>query len=89
MPIKDNNSSEIAPQLPRFIRFRDLRNSGIVDNWPQLLKLIEEYGFPPGVLLSANIRAWEIDAVNRWIANRPIERKKNPARHSKHQIEAV
>jgi hypothetical protein len=45
------------------VRFRDLRAAGIVDSWQQLFRLIEDYGFPSGQLLSPNVRAWDRDAV--------------------------
>jgi hypothetical protein len=45
--------------LPHYVRFRDLRAAGIVDNWQQLFRLIEDYGFPSGQLLSPNVRAWD------------------------------
>lgn len=66
---------EGVPHLPRYVRFRDLRISGIADNWPQLLRLIEQHGFPSGRLLSPNVRAWTIDEVEAWVATRPIARK--------------
>jgi predicted DNA-binding transcriptional regulator AlpA len=72
----DRGSAEDgATRLPKFVRFHDLRAVGIVSNWPQLYNLIDEYDFPPGVLLSPNIRAWDIEEVQRWLASRPTERK--------------
>lgn len=68
--------TEDAPRLPHFARFKDLRTAGICDNWQQLNRLIEDYGFPPGQLLSPNTRAWNIDEVRQWLAARPVERKK-------------
>jgi hypothetical protein len=29
-----------------------------VRNWPTLLRLIDEEGFPPGAMLGRNTRAW-------------------------------
>jgi predicted DNA-binding transcriptional regulator AlpA len=67
--------------LPHYVRFRDLRAAGIVDSWQQLFRLIEDYGFPSGQLLSPNVRAWDRDAVRQWLASRPSERKiVNPPR---------
>jgi predicted DNA-binding transcriptional regulator AlpA len=77
-----------ATRLPTFVRFHDLRAVGIVSNWPQLYNLIDDYDFPPGVLLSPNIRAWDIAEVQRWLASRPSERKIVAPRRSK-QTEAV
>jgi hypothetical protein len=67
-----------APRLPHYARFKDLRASGICDNWQTLNRLIADYGFPPGQLLSPNTRAWDIDDVRRWLASRPTERKVVP-----------
>ena len=69
---------DIVPRLPVFIRMRHLREAGIVDSWQQLGRLIAEYGFPTGVLLSPNVRAFDKAEVERWLANRPVERKKIP-----------
>jgi predicted DNA-binding transcriptional regulator AlpA len=81
------SDDDAAGRLPKFVRFHDLRAVGIVSNWPQLYNLIDYYDFPPGVLLSPNIRAWDIEEVQRWLASRPTERK-IVARRSK-QTEAV
>jgi hypothetical protein len=69
------------PRLPQFVRFRNLREASIVDSWQQLSQLIDRYGFPPGRLLSPNIRVWDIDDVRQWLANRPTERKTIVAPH--------
>ena len=65
-----------ARRLPSYVRFRDLRNAGIVDNWEQLRNLVADYHFPPGMLLSPNTRVWDIKDVRAWLASRPSERKK-------------
>ncbi len=71
-----------APPLPRFVRYRDLHAAGIVTNWQQLNNLIDEYGFPPGQLLSPNTRVWAVHDVEAWLASRPTERKiVAPRRH--------
>ena len=41
--------------------------------------MIDELGFPPGILLSPNIRAWRLDDVLAWLDARPSERKEAPA----------
>jgi hypothetical protein len=61
--------------LPHFVRFRNLREAGIVVSWEQLSQLIDRYGFPPGRLLSPNTRVWDLDEVRKWLSNRPSERK--------------
>ena len=62
-----------APRLPSYVRFRDLRNAGIVDNWEQLRNLVADYHFPPGMLLSPNTRVWDIKDVRAWLASRPSD----------------
>jgi predicted DNA-binding transcriptional regulator AlpA len=77
-----------SPPLPQFVRFRDLRTSGICDNWQQLFRLIEDHGFPAGRLISPNCRAWTVDEVTSWIASRPTERKVvKPRRDKQRELE--
>lgn len=61
--------------LPRFVRYRDLVAAGIVANWPTLLRLIAEDGFPPGVMLGRNTRAFPLDEIEAWLRSRPTARK--------------
>jgi hypothetical protein len=69
--------------LPVYVRYADLVAAGIVANWTTLLRLIDDEGFPPGVLIGPNSRAWCVDEVERWLAERPSARKVMPpsARH--------
>ena len=57
--------------MRKLIRFFDLQKRGIVGNRMTLSRWIENEGFPPGVLLGPNTRAWEEDAVETWLASRP------------------
>jgi predicted DNA-binding transcriptional regulator AlpA len=66
--------------LPRFVRYRHLHEAGIAASWKSLYEMIDKYGFPVGVCLTPNIRAWDVDQVERWLANRPSERKPVPSR---------
>ena len=59
------------PPPLRFIRFNDLVAAGVVRNWVTLGRLIKDEGFPAGLLLGPNMRAWEVDKVEAWIAGRP------------------
>ena len=75
---KTHNDSSALPVL---VRFTDLKAAGITENWTHLTRLINEQGFPAGILLSANIRAWDAASVRQWLASRPVERKVvNPPR---------
>jgi hypothetical protein len=51
------------PSLPVYVRFRDLKAAGIVQNWQGIKRLVEEQGFPPGVMLGPNTRAWTVGDV--------------------------
>jgi hypothetical protein len=55
------------------LRFKDLRRLGVVSSWPQLRYMQENYGFPTGLLLGANTRAWRVTEVAAWLADRPTE----------------
>jgi predicted DNA-binding transcriptional regulator AlpA len=65
-------------RLPTFVRFNDLVEAKIVGSWTQLARLQDEEGFPLGVLLGANTRAWKLDEVQAWLASRPTARKVPP-----------
>jgi hypothetical protein len=71
----EGGDASIAPRLPIFVRFRDLRNSGIADNWTQLLRMVDHDGFPCGKLLSPNVRVWDINEIRQWLEARPTARK--------------
>ena len=60
-----------SPRLSAYLRFPDLVEANIVRNWTQLQRLIEFEGFPQGIRLSANARAWAIGEVQAWLASRP------------------
>ena len=47
-----------------YLRFKDLQTRGIVSNWQTLKRWIQQQGFPPGVLLGPNTRAWPEAEIN-------------------------
>jgi predicted DNA-binding transcriptional regulator AlpA len=57
--------------MTTLLRFRDLKERGIVNSWPQLRRMIDLHEFPAGRLLSPNIRAWTGAEIDDWIASRP------------------
>jgi hypothetical protein len=61
--------------IPKYIRFADLKERGIAGNWPFLLRLIDKCGFPAGVMLSENTRAWTETEVAAWLATRKVDKK--------------
>lgn len=64
--------------FPIFVRYADLEAAGLVGSWTQLLRMIDDEGFPPGTLLSANVRAWRLDELEGWLESRPSARKAVP-----------
>ncbi len=59
----------------KLIRYNDLVAKGVVNSRMSLKRLIDTQGFPPGVLITPNARAWNEDDVDAWIASRPAARK--------------
>jgi predicted DNA-binding transcriptional regulator AlpA len=56
------------------LRFNELQERGIVKSRPQLKRLQERADFPPGVMLSPNVRAWDLEEeILPWLAKRPRE----------------
>jgi hypothetical protein len=51
--------------------FRDLKDRGIINNHVTLKRWIEREGFPPGLLLGPNSRAWRASDVEAWLDSRP------------------
>jgi predicted DNA-binding transcriptional regulator AlpA len=57
----------------RLLRFPDLQARNVVGNRVQLDRLIREHNFPPGRMVSPNIRAWEEQEIADWFRSRPVE----------------
>jgi hypothetical protein len=56
------------------IRFDGLQKRGVVKSRPQLKRLQERAGFPLGMMLSPNIRAWDWEEeILPWLAERQRE----------------
>jgi predicted DNA-binding transcriptional regulator AlpA len=56
----------------KFLRFNDLKQRNIVRNWPTLVRLMNQQGFPTGIRISAQARAWEEAEVEAWLETRRI-----------------
>ena len=54
----------------RFLRFADLQERKIVNNRTTLSRWINNCGFPPGVLIGPNSRAWTEDEIEAWFTKR-------------------
>jgi predicted DNA-binding transcriptional regulator AlpA len=55
----------------RLLRFKDLRERGVVNSWPQLKRLQEKHSFPMGRLISPNTRAWDEAEIEDWYRSCP------------------
>jgi predicted DNA-binding transcriptional regulator AlpA len=64
----------------RLIRYPDLVARGIINSRMTLKRLIDSQGFPPGILVTPNARAWNEVDVDTWLANRPVDRKQSTRR---------
>ena len=71
----------------RWIRYPDLVAKGVVNSRMTLKRLIDTQGFPAGVLITPNARAWDEKEVDAWIAARPAARKPS-TRKAKSQADA-
>ena len=76
----DDDASAARHALPTFVRYADLVTAGIVANWTTLLRLIDDEGFPPGIMIGPNMRAWRANEVTAWLEQRPSGRKSMPPR---------
>jgi hypothetical protein len=56
----------------RLLRFKDLRDRGIIGNWPMLKRRIERDGFPVGRMIGPNTRVWIEEEIEKWVKSRPI-----------------
>jgi predicted DNA-binding transcriptional regulator AlpA len=64
--------------VPKFLRFSDLQERGIIKNRVTLLNRIKHQGFPEGRKIGPNTRAWTETEVAEWLASRPTDRKPWP-----------
>lgn len=54
----------------KYLRFSDLVERGIVRNRVTLGRWQKLHGFPLGVLIGPNSRAWPEDEIQAWLASR-------------------
>jgi len=60
------------------LRYRDLKERGVINNRPTLNNWIKKLGFPPGQLTGPNSRTWSEDEVEAWLDSRPTAPKPAP-----------
>lgn len=68
----------------KWIDFNAIKAKGVVNSRMTLKRLIDDHGFPEGVLITPNARRWNEDLVDEWVANRPAARKPSTRQHSAH-----
>ena len=68
----------------RLLRFADLKSRNIVKNWPTLLRWIQREGFPSGMLLGPNTRAWREADIEAWLASRDLRKPSGSTRKPSH-----
>jgi predicted DNA-binding transcriptional regulator AlpA len=61
--------------IMKLLRFPDLVAIGLFNSRMTLKRAIDSQGFPEGVLLTPNCRAWREDEIEAWVAARPTARK--------------
>jgi len=57
-------------QQIKLLRFADLKAAGAVKHWAQVRRMVDNYGFPPGFMLSPGIRVWDAHEVDAWLEKR-------------------
>ena len=60
-----------------YLRFRDLKARGVVGNWQTLSRWIRQEGFPAGIKLGPNSRAWPENEIEARLASRPVGARKD------------
>jgi predicted DNA-binding transcriptional regulator AlpA len=61
--------------MKKWNRYKNLQEKGVVNSRMTLWRMIRDQGFPPGTLISPNVRAWTDDEVDAWLAARPVAKK--------------
>jgi predicted DNA-binding transcriptional regulator AlpA len=56
------------------LRFNDLKRMGLFSSHNKLKRKIERDGFPPGIWVGENSKAWLQSEVMAWLASRPTTR---------------
>jgi hypothetical protein len=58
--------------MTKLLRFSDLKERRIAENWNRVRRLQQEQGFPPGFLLSPQCRVWTEQEVEDWLQSRRL-----------------
>jgi hypothetical protein len=68
--------------IPKQLRFSDLKERNIVNNWVTLRNWIDNENFPPGKMVGPNTRIWSEPDVAAWLDSRPSTPKAAPRRRA-------
>lgn len=63
--------------IPHFVLQADLSERQISADSRQTRYLISHHNFPPGRMLSPQIRGWTEQEVSEWLATRPVKSRCN------------
>jgi hypothetical protein len=74
--------------VPKFLRFCDLQDRGLVQSHAGLRHLQTHESFPLGRLLGPSTRVWTVDEVNEWLASRPTEPSRQTRERARQSVEA-
>jgi|GEM_PF-1012724 hypothetical protein len=62
-----------------WLRYADFERDGLFKSRQQLKNAIDNLGFPPGRLVTPNVRAWHKEReVDPWLESRPVDPKPTP-----------
>jgi predicted DNA-binding transcriptional regulator AlpA len=59
--------------VPHFFTQPDLKKRKISSSARQTKYLVDHHNFPPGRMLSPQIRGWTEDELTEWLASRPVK----------------
>jgi predicted DNA-binding transcriptional regulator AlpA len=71
------------------VRYRYLKEEGIISDRMALARAIDWYGFPRPIALGANTLAWDLDEVKAWITSRPRVAPKTGAKRGPKPLPAI
>jgi predicted DNA-binding transcriptional regulator AlpA len=60
----------VSERQIKLYRFADLKEAQVCSSWPQLRRLIDGQGFPPGYLLGPATRVWDAEEIEGWLQGR-------------------
>jgi len=75
-----DDDAAATPRLTVFVRYSDLVAAKIINNYTTLNNLIDFDGFPQGIMLGRNTRAFPLHQVEAWLRSRPTARRSTPHR---------